>query len=170
MSVAWHNEDWETGGGGGGGRRRRPRLAGGRLISTESLTDICSGRLRWSWAPRLLFVWALHIINQLYQKKKTRLELWPRLHTRAHTLTQPPGRERRVTAASRSPLLIAATLVNESISTGPGGAAPQPQRYLYVAFYFLCEPLLNCVNLNRADRPGRKWNSKSHRASGQFSK
>ena len=29
------------------------------------------------------------------------------------------GRERRVTAASRSPLLIAAALVNESISTGP---------------------------------------------------
>ena len=29
------------------------------------------------------------------------------------------GRERRITAASWSPLLIAATLVNESISTGP---------------------------------------------------
>ena len=60
----------------GGGRRRRPRLAGCRLISTESLTDVCRDGLRWSWAPRLLFVWALHIINQLYQKKKPRLELW----------------------------------------------------------------------------------------------
>ena len=74
------------------------------------------------------------------------------------------GRERCVTAASRSPLLIAATLVNESISTGRRGAsqqrprsgAPPPQRYLYVAFHFRREPLLNRVNLNRADRPDRK--------------
>ena len=65
------------------------------------------------------------------------------------------GRERCVTAASRSPLLIAATLVNESISTGRRGAsqqrprsgAPPPQRYLYVAFHFRREPLLNRVNL-----------------------
>ena len=71
-----------------GGTRRRPRLAGGvsgcRLISTESLTDVCSGGLRWSWAPRLLFVWALHIINQLYQKKKPAWN-FGRAYTRART-------------------------------------------------------------------------------------
>ena len=80
------------------------------------------------------------------------------------------GRERRVKAAPRSPLLIAATLVNESISTGAPRNVSQPQRYLSIVFYFWREPLLNRVNFNRADRPGRKWNSKSHRASGQFSK
>ena len=35
------------------------------------------------------------------------------------------GRKRRGTAAARSPLLIAATLVNESISTGRCGASQQ---------------------------------------------
>ena len=102
MSVAWHSE--ETG---GGGRRRRPRLAGCRLTSTESLTDVCSGGLRWSWAPRLLFVWALHIINQLYQKKKPAWN-FGRAYTRARTRWQPAGHKRRVMAASRAPLLIAA--------------------------------------------------------------
>ena len=53
------------------------------------------------------------------------------------------SRLRRVTAVPRSPLLIAAILVNESISTGrtasqqrPRSGAPQPQSYLYVAFNF----------------------------------
>ena len=57
-----------------------------------------------------------------------------------------------ITAAPRPPLLIAATLVNESAPTGRAAQRlSSGSRYLYVTLLFLTEPLLNCVKLNRAD-------------------
>ena len=144
------------------------RRAGCHLISTESLRDVCSGGLRWSWAPRLLFVWALHIIKSALSEKKNPVWNIGRTYTRAHTLTQPPGRERRVTAASRSPLLIAATLVNESISTRPPqnvSAASQERRAAAAAL-----SLRSVLFLTRAAAEPRQFTQQADWAGGEIVK
>ena len=168
MSVAWPSE--ET-----GGRRRRPRLAGCRLISTESLTDVCSGGLRCHGPlGYCLFGPSTLLISFIRKKPAWNFgRAYTRARTRWHTDTATGTWAPRLTAASRSPLLIAATLVNESISTGRRGAsqqrlrsgAPQPQRYLYtgvppgtlqprnVSAAVLLRPL-PCVKAHRA-RNGR---------------
>ncbi|KAK0149317.1 Autophagy-related protein 16-2 [Merluccius polli] len=60
--------------------------------------------------------WKVDVIRQLKHRDKSQHDVF---HDLVRHSLRCRGRERRVTAASRSPLLIAATLVNESISTGP---------------------------------------------------